>query len=253
MQPRRDLASLTYVEVAAIDKAAGLVVLPLGSTEQHGPHLPLATDTLLAGSLLDAAMALLPDEARVWRLPTLPYGKSNEHTGFAGTMTLSHATLAGVLHEIASGVAQAGFTRLAFFSGHGGNTPTLDVVARDVRAATGLKCFVIDPGIQFRSVTGISERERDLGYHAGQIETSLMLTVAPHLVHMEHAVAEYPPSGVGTAGPARKAWITSDVSRSGVLGDATVADEAQGRRMLGEIARAVADALLAMASPVSES
>ncbi len=249
MPPRRNLAELTYTEVAALEKAGGLVVLPLGSTEQHGPHLPLATDTILADQLLDAALALLPQEARVWRLPTLPYGKSNEHAGFAGTVTLSHGTLAGVLHDVARGVAEAGFTRLAFFSGHGGNTPTLDVVARDVRAGTGLHCFVVDPGIQFSAVTGLSERERDLGYHAGQVETSLMLALEPGLVHMERAVAEFPPpkpGSVGLAGPARKAWLTSDVSRSGVLGDATVADAAQGGRMLDEIAGAVAAVLAAM-------
>lgn len=250
MPPRRDLAELTYVEVASLDKEGGLVVLPLGSTEQHGPHLPLATDALLADRLLDAALALLPEQVRVWRLPTLPYGKSNEHTGFAGTLTLSHQTLAGVLHDVARGVTEAGFTRLALFSGHGGNTPTLDVVARDVRANTGLLCLVIDPGIQFSAVTGLSERERDLGYHAGQVETSLMLALAPELVRMERAVAEFPPaspSRIGLAGPARKAWLTSDVSKSGVLGDATIADAAQGERMLNEIARAIAMVLVAMA------
>lgn len=254
--PRRDLSELTYAEVAALEKVGGLVVLPLGSTEQHGPHLPLATDTLLASYLLDAALALLPAEAPVWRLPTLPYGKSNEHAGFAGTLTLSHHTLAGLLQDLAQGIAEAGFTRLAFFSGHGGNTPTLDVVARDVRASVGLHCFVIDPSIQFDAVTGLSERERALGYHAGQVETSLMLALAPRLVHMERAVTEFPslePGSVGLAGLARKAWLTSDISRSGVLGDATLADAAQGERMLREIAGSVAAALVAMVAPAGEA
>lgn len=252
MPARRDLAALTFAEVAALEKSGGVVVLPLGSTEQHGPHLPLATDSIVADRLLDAALDLLPEGCRVWRLPTLPYGKSNEHAGFAGTLTLSHQTLAALLHELARGVADAGFSRLAFFSGHGGNTPSLDVVARDVRAATSLDCFVIDPAIQFSAVSGLPERERELGYHAGQLETSLMLALAPELVRMERAVAEFPPRAaqrVGLAGPARRAWLTADVSRSGVMGDATAADAQQGERMLSDTARALAAALELMATP----
>lgn len=252
MAHSRNLADLTYVEVMALEKSDGLVVMPLGSTEQHGPHLPLGTDTVLASRLLDAALTRLPPEAKVWRLPTLPYGKSNEHSGFVGTMSLSHRTLAAVLHEISRAVVAAGFTRLAFFSGHGGNTPSLDVVARDVRDETGLFCFVIDPGIQFSAITEISERERMFGYHAGHVETSLMLALEPELVRMERAVAEFPPAmtdGVGHAGPARRAWLTSDISESGVLGDATLADLQQGERMLEEVADAIATALVAMVGP----
>jgi creatinine amidohydrolase len=89
MSINRFLAHYTWSEVAALDKTDGVVILPIGAVEQHGHHLPLLTDTLIVNRMLDAALAALPDEVIAWVLPTLPYGKSNEHTGFPGTVSLS--------------------------------------------------------------------------------------------------------------------------------------------------------------------
>lgn len=247
----RHLGRLSSPELRELDTNGALVVLPLGSMEQHGPHLPLTTDAIIADGLLDHALARLSPTAHVWRLPCLAYGKSNEHIGFPGTISLSHASLSSVLIDVAHSVREAGFERLAFLSGHGGNSPTMDVVARDLHAATGLTCFCIDPGIQFGTVTGISEQERLFGYHAGQIETSLMLVLAPDLVCIELAVAEFPSPDqdiVGLAGPARMAWITSDWSRSGVFGDATAASRELGEHMLDEISTKLAEILTSMTS-----
>jgi len=141
----RRLANLTWEEVRDLDKGAGVVVLPVGATEQHGPHLPLGTDTLLATGVLDRALARLPDEVRAWVLPPLPYGKSTEHAGFPGTLSLSARTLLSILEDLGRGVAAAGFRRLAFLSGHGGNRAVLDIAARDLRIETGLLCFCPTP------------------------------------------------------------------------------------------------------------
>ena len=111
---KRYLAHMTSPEIAALDKQNGVVVLPIGAIEQHGPHLPLITDALIATGGLDATLAQLPDEVCVWALPPQVYGKSNEHINYPGTITLSANTLIAVLHDIAASVARAGFRRLAF-------------------------------------------------------------------------------------------------------------------------------------------
>ena len=89
MTKRRYLAHLSWPEVAALDKRTGVVILPVGAIEQHGPHLPTITDSLLVTHVLDATLAALPDAVQAWALPALNYGKSNEHTGFPGTIKLS--------------------------------------------------------------------------------------------------------------------------------------------------------------------
>ncbi|MEZ4708101.1 MAG: creatininase family protein [Caldilineaceae bacterium] len=113
--PIRHLAHLTWTDIKALDKREGVVILPVGAIEQHGPHLPTLTDTLLVTHMLAAALPLLPDHVRAWALPPLNYGKSNEHTNFPGTMSLSAQTLTAVLHDIAASVHRADFRRLSLY------------------------------------------------------------------------------------------------------------------------------------------
>src|SRR5579871_5070519 len=98
------LARLSTREIAGLDAEHTLVVLPIASVEQHGPHLPVFTDSMIVTAVLARALALRPDDGRVWALPLQAYGKSNEHTGFAGTFALSADTLAHTLRDIARGV-----------------------------------------------------------------------------------------------------------------------------------------------------
>lgn len=233
----RYLAHMTSPEVDALDKETGVVVLPIGAIEQHGPHLPLLTDTMIATKGLDATLAALPEAVKVWALPPISYGKSNEHINFAGTMTLSAETLTAVLHDIAASVARAGFRRLAFLNCHGGNMPVLNMAARDIRVATGLMTFCIH-GLQYGNPSfGLSDSEMRYGLHAGETETSLILALAPELVKMELAVTSYPdfPDG-GTDlfffGNASAAWLADDWSETGVYGDATKGTAEKGARLL---------------------
>lgn len=233
----RHLSHLTWPEIAALDKEEGVVILPIGAVEQHGPHLPTLTDTLIVTHLLDAALTRLPADARAWALPSLNYGKSNEHIGFPGTISLSNATLNAVLHDIAANVAAAGFRRLALINGHGGNVAVLEAAARDIRAATGLLCFCIQPAFLVEPPFAISDQERRLGFHAGEIETSLVLAIAPDLVHMDQALAHYadfPDSGAPLFffGPTMTAWLSRDWSESGVFGDATLGTAEKGRALI---------------------
>ncbi|MEZ4861885.1 MAG: creatininase family protein [Caldilineaceae bacterium] len=233
----RNLSHLTWQEVAALDKQEGVVILPVGAIEQHGPHLPTLTDTLLVTHVLEATLRTLPDAVRAWVLPPVNYGKSNEHTGFPGTISLSAQTLGAVLHDIAASVKAAGFRRLAFINGHGGNSALLEMNARDIRAATGLMCFTLQPGLYISPPFEVTPQERRLGLHAGELETSLVLAIAPELVHMEKAVqhfVEFPANETALflTGSAATAWLTRDWSPTGVFGDATLGTAEKGHALI---------------------
>ena len=237
MPKERFLAHLPWTEIRDLPKDPGVVILPVGAVEQHGPHLPVLTDTLLATQVLNRTLAQLPDEVQAWALPAVNYGKSNEHLGFPGTMTLSTATLTAVLHELATSVKQAGFRRLAFFNGHGGNVAVLDAAARDIRANTGLLTFCLHPSLYCQAPFPTTPEEQRFGIHAGEIETSLVLAVAPELVHMEQAVRHFPPFPQDVAplfmfGTASAAWLSRDWSPTGVFGDATIATAEKGEALL---------------------
>ena len=237
MAQQRYLAHLTWPEIRDLPKTDGVVILPVGAIEQHGPHLPVITDAWLATQVLAQTLAQLPATTQAWALPPLNYGKSNEHTGFPGTIALSAATLTAILHDVAASVKSAGFRRLAFFNGHGGNNAVLDAAARDIRAATGLLTFCLHPALYCEPPFPISDDERRYGFHAGEIETSLMLALAPELVQMAQAVRHYPAFPNLTAplfffGNASAAWLTRDWSESGVFGDATLATAAKGTALI---------------------
>ena len=235
--PNRYFAHLTTEQIKEIDKKEGVVILPIGAIEQHGPHLPLITDIMIASGALDLTLAQLPDNVQAWALPPMSYGKSNEHINFPGTITLSADTLSAVLRDIGASVARAGFRRFAFLNGHGGNTALLSSVARDIRVETGLMVFSIN-GIQYgKPPFEISEKEWTLGLHGGETETSLILALAPELVHMDKAVTTYPDfPETGTplflTGSVSAAWLADDWSDTGIYGNGTLGTAEKGQQML---------------------
>lgn len=229
----RLLSMLTTSDVAALDRDV-VIVQPIGAVEQHGAHLPLVTDALVAERLAIAAAE--QSGADAWVLPTLAYGKSTEHSGWAGTMTLSTETLLAVCRDVGRSVAASGFRRLVFVNGHGGQPSLLDVVARDIRHETGLHVFSIMP-MRFGVPESVDEVDAGFGFHGGHVETSLMMHLAPDLVHPDRAAADGHAIATVFAGTRHlslegavpTAWLTHDVSDSGVLGDPTGADAAIGR------------------------
>jgi creatinine amidohydrolase/Fe(II)-dependent formamide hydrolase-like protein len=222
----RFLTYLTSPEIAELPKERAVVVLSVASVEQHGPHLPVITDSLVGQTVLGKALERLSPQAQVWVIPPLEYGKSNEHRTFAGTLTLSAQTLAAVIRDIAASLARAGFRRLVLLNSHGGNPPVLDYIARDVHEETGMMLFSI-----MISRMGVEEvvtdpEELTWGMHAGDSETSWVLAIAPELVHMERTaeLGDYPrmPPGVqhlAARGPVGFSWLTTDMNPAGVLGD----------------------------------
>ena len=137
----RNFAYLTWKQVDALSRETTVLVLPTAAIEQHGQHLPLATDTLINSILLGAALARLPQEIPVYALPAVCYGKSNEHIGFPGTLSVSASTFMAVLRDLGASIAASGFKKLVLYNTHGGNSSLVDVMARDLRAEFGLRVF----------------------------------------------------------------------------------------------------------------
>ena len=247
--PERQLSRLTSPQIAALPKDPGQVVLPIGAVEQHGPHLPTGTDFMIAERLLLDAMSRLPEQAAVWAVPGMPYGKSTEHADWAGTLSLSAATLLAFLHDLGRSLARAGFMRLAFLNGHGGNTALLYMAAREIRAESGLQVFTLNPSYTDAAPFEIPDEERLLGLHGGLVETSLLQVIAADTVHMDLAKAEYPElpkteSGVHFYGPISTGWLTTDWSRSGVFGDPAGSSAEKGLLLLDALAEQIATALV---------
>ena len=247
----RNFAYLNWKQVDALPRETTLLVLPTAAIEQHGHHLPLATDTLINNLLLGHALAKLPADAPVYALPPVHYGKSNEHIGFPGTLSVSSSTFMAVLRDLGASLSSAGFRKLALYNTHGGNTALIDVMARDLRAEFKLRTFALhgSGGIKFE---GLKPQERAYGFHAGEVETAFLLAAAPELVDRSAYTANYiadvakPEMLLPENAPATFAWLTRDISASGVMGDPRPATAENGARWLEEAASRLAAALEAM-------
>lgn len=209
------LGDLAWPDVAAAAGAGALLVVPVGATEQHGPHLPLSTDTDIAVGIAERLAA-----ARRGTIvaPPVTYGSSGEHQAFAGTLSIGPDVTAALLVEVVRS-ASASFPRIVLLSAHGGNAEPL------ARATRQLKT-------EGRSVLAWSPRW-DGDAHAGHVETSVMLVLRPDAVRAGAAVA-------GNAAPLRELWPAlrtggvATVSPNGVLGDPTSASAGHGHRLLDE-------------------
>jgi creatinine amidohydrolase len=247
----RNFAYLTWKQVDTLPRESTLLVLPTAAIEQHGHHLPLATDTLINNLLLGKALAQLPAELQIYALPPVCYGKSNEHLGFPGTLSVSAQTFLAVVRDLGASIAASGFKKLALYNTHGGNTSLVDVLARDLRAEFGLRTFSLF-GSAGAAFEGVSLQERTYGFHAGEIETAYLLHGMPELVHPEEYTANYiarvdkPELLKPEGSSANFAWLTRDIAPSGVMGDPSPATAENGEGWSNEAAARIAEALLAM-------
>jgi creatinine amidohydrolase len=247
----RNFAYLTWKQVDALPRETTLLVLPTAAIEQHGHHLPLATDTLINNLLLGKALQLVPSDLSIYVLPPVCYGKSNEHLGFPGTLSVSAQTFLAVVRDLGASIAASEFKKVVLYNTHGGNTSLVDILARDLRAEFGLRTFSLfgSPGATFE---GVSEQERTYGFHAGEIETAYLLHGAPELVHPNEYTKNYiarvddPELLKPEGSSANFAWLTRDIAPSGVLGDPTAASAENGERWADEAAARIAEILVAM-------
>jgi mycofactocin system creatininase family protein len=219
------LESATWPEIEAAGRSK-LLSIPVGSLEQHGPHLPLNTDTRIATELAVRLCALRPD---VMMAPPLPYGASGEHAGFPGTLLLNHEVLAGILVELVRS-ARAAFAGVIVISAHGGNGQGLALLEQTCRAeGDGVLTWEANaPGADA---------------HAGRTETSLMLAIDATVVRLERAEAGCT-EPLATLMPRLRAEGVRPISSNGVLGDPDGANAAEGelllRSMTDDLAAAVA-------------
>jgi creatinine amidohydrolase len=236
-------ADLGTRDFAGLDPATTVAVLPLGATEQHGPHLPLGVDHVLVDGVISACLPRLPENLPVLFLPTQAVGYSPEHSRFAGTLTLAPATVIASWIEIGECVALAGVKKLLLLNSHGGQVSLLDIVARELRTHFDLLVYScswwnLPLG---DAVTGLfSAEEHRFGVHAGEIETSMMLALRAQNVDMSHAshfkstsqdrALRYPILGNGTS--AKLGWQMQDYNAEGAAGNAAAATAEKGRAVL---------------------
>jgi creatinine amidohydrolase len=248
-------ADLSTRDFAALDPAATVAVLPVGATEQHGPHLPLAVDQVLVDGIVAAALPLLPAALPVLVLPTQAVGYSPEHSRFDGTLTLSAPTVIANWVELGQCVAAAGIRKLLIFNSHGGQVSLTDIVARELRTRSNLivySCSWWNLPLGEAATGQFSAEEHRFGVHAGEIETSLMLALQPQKVDMARAqnfgstsrdrAGRYPILGNGHS--AKLAWHMQDYNPEGAAGNAAAATAAKGQALLQAAGRELA-ALLA--------
>jgi len=248
MTPRRIWAEMTSEEVAALDAARVIAVLPVAAIEQHGPHLPLAVDAVLNAAVLERALARLAHDAPVSVLPAMTVGKSNEHIAFPGTLTLSFDTLARLWLEIGDSLARAGVRKLVLFNSHGGQIQVMDIVARELRVRHAM-LVVQASWFRFGLPEGVFDTsEARHGIHGGDIETSMMLAVRPDLVRMDRA-ADFTPATeeiaqrttwLNATGPTPFGWQAQDLHPAGVAGNAAIASAAKGEAAIAHAAAGLA-------------
>ena len=237
MLPRRHWQEMTTVDFATSDTATWIAILPVCAIEQHGPHLPVATDTAIALGHVEAVVKKLPAHVPATFLPLQAIGKSNEHIASPGTLTLSHETLCRAWIEIGDSVARAGVRKLVLVNSHGGNVPIIDIVARDLRVKH-TKLAVSTSWSRFGQPKGLySEWEGKFGIHGGDMETSVMLALRPDLVKMDKAEKFHSAQErfeqrfrhLRAHGTSQFGWMAQDLGPAGTVGDASIATVEKGR------------------------
>ncbi len=231
---------LSTGDFAELDGERAVAILPVGAVEQHGPHLPVKVDAAIGWGIVTRAVELMHPDCPALVLPPLPYGKSDEHLAFPGTLTLSHETLAKVWCEIGESVHRAGVRKILFLNSHGGQPQLLEIVCRDLRVRFGMfAATTMWP--QLIDMTDLFDADEIRhGIHGGQIETSVMLHLAPETVAMSRAENFEPATTrvardfemLGLEGVVKFGWQTQDLHPKGACGDATRATAGLGKMVV---------------------
>lgn len=244
----RLIGELTYPEVSDRLSETSILCLPIGSFEQHGPHLPLNTDVVLAEELTKRIISRWGEAHDLWQLPTISISFAREHEWAPGTMSLSVQGVTILLHDLGREIIRALPARnLAIINGHGGNRGILEALAQDLRADFSLNVCILHTAAlaNFDADAAIPD------VHGGKDETSMMLAIAPHLVRKDLIAQLKSP-------PAREAiwksvfqqavtwpWTTDDerIADMGTVGDAKAASPEFGQRIVDRIVEMAGSAL----------
>jgi creatinine amidohydrolase len=249
--PPRDWTDIHWPDVSKAAPARWIAVLPLAATEQHGPHLPVGTDVMIARAYLARVRELLPDNIPATFLPLQPVGISTEHIDYPGTLTLPTEVALQSWMALGESVARAGIKKLVMVTSHGGNSAAMTLVAQDLRARHGLLA-VTTAWARLSAPEGLfAAEELRHGIHGGAVETSIMLARYKQQVRIAE-IADFRPTSIAmekdyrrlsTHRPAPFAWQAQDLHSSGAAGDATLASAEKGERLLDHGARAFRELL----------
>jgi creatinine amidohydrolase len=249
--PPRDWTDIHWPDIEGAGPARWIAVVPLAATEQHGPHLPVGTDVMIAQAYLARVRELLPDRIPATFLPIQPIGISTEHIHYPGTLTLPTDVALKTWMALGEDIARAGIRKLVMITSHGGNSAAMTLVAQDLRARCGLLA-VTTSWSRFGAPEGLfSAEELRHGIHGGAVETSIMLARYPQHVRKE-AMGDFRPASIAMEKdfrwlsahrPVPFAWQAQDLHSSGAVGDATAASAEKGERLLDHGARAFCELL----------
>jgi len=240
---KRLIGELTSPEISKSLRKTSILCMPIGSIEQHGPHLPLNTDTVLAEAFTQAIVARWGDRHDLWQLPALTLGLSREHAWAPGTISLTVEAMTALLRNIGSEIVRALPTRnLVVINGHGGNRAILEALAHELAADFGLNFCALHLGAMMSPPSGAAFTE----IHGGKDETSVMLALAPKLVRRDLVAQRKPPKDAEmvralildqtTTWP----WSSDDprVAHLGVIGDASAASAEYGQAIVARVIEA---------------
>ena len=204
--PPRDWTDIHWPDFSPAESARWIAVLPLAATEQHGPHLPVGTDIMIAQAYLARARELLPDAIPATFLPLQPVGISTEHVDYPGTLTLPTEIALKTWMALGESVARAGIKKLVMITSHGGNSAAMSLVAQDLRARCGLLA-VTTGWSRFGATEGLfAADELRHGIHGGAVETSIMLARYKQHVRIGE-IADFPPASIAMEKESR--WLSA--------------------------------------------
>lgn len=241
------LQEISTMTAAELPLSSRIAVFPIGSNEQHGPHLPTGTDTIIIDAVVRGVRQRLTPQAPFIFLPLMPYGKSPEHMDFAGTISFKAATLMAVLEDVVSSLHAHGVKKIVFLNSHGGNNHLLGALAFDFRHQYQVSIYSLNIwSDDFFSTKEIDDIIPGLTYpevHAASIETSMLLHLHPEWVgpipQEWNPKAEFPTISTG--------WATSDLSHDGIIGDPRQSSAARGKKLYEILVEKTVEKLLAIA------
>ncbi|MEL7104886.1 MAG: creatininase family protein [Pseudomonadota bacterium] len=231
MTRRLHWAEYRTAEFKDLNPDTTIAVLPTAAIEQHGPHLPVGTDTMIAGGMLDQLCATCPDDLDLRILPIQSVGKSNEHLFAPGTVTFDAESALKAWLDIGLSVARAGLRKIVIVNSHGGNLDLISILTRELRVRADMLAVKCQWGSFGHPEGMFSDHELTFGIHGGDVETSLMLAFQPHTVDMELAenfVSSAETANVKPVGLISRGWIATDVNPHGVVGNAAAATATKG-------------------------
>ena len=234
-------------ELRALAEADAIVIIPVGSTEQHGPHLPVQVDARLAAEVANRAAARISEHRSVVVAPTVWCGLAEHHMAFGATITLDFATFHALIRCVCESIQRHGFRRLALLNGHGGNIKALDVIAGELKRELGIAVVSATYWTVERVARAFGEilDEQPGVAHACEAETSMMLALEPALVDREEmARVDGGIRSLSASGGLYRFRGFDEMTESGVMGVPAAATAEKGERLLAAAAEGVAEALL---------